>query len=36
MLDQGQKAKIAFSAYDLAIYGQFEGIVKKSPPYNSR
>ena len=26
---QGQKAKIAFSAYDLAIYGQFEGIVTK-------
>ena len=26
---QGHKAKIAFSAYDLAIYGQFEGIVTK-------
>ena len=25
----GQKAKIAFSAYDMAIYGQFEGTVTK-------
>ena len=26
---KGQKAKIAFTAYDMAIYGQFEGIVTK-------
>jgi adhesin transport system membrane fusion protein len=26
---KGQKAKIAFSAYDTAIYGQFEGSVTK-------
>jgi adhesin transport system membrane fusion protein len=26
---KGQKAKIAFSAYDMAIYGQFEGEVTK-------
>lgn len=26
---RGQKAKIAFSAYDMAIYGQFEGKVTK-------
>lgn len=26
---KGQKAKIAFSAYDMAIYGQFEGVVTK-------
>ena len=26
---RGQKAKIAFSAYDMAIYGQFEGEVTK-------
>ena len=26
---RGQKAKIAFSAYDMAIYGQFEGTVTK-------
>ncbi len=26
---KGQKAKIAFSAYDVAIYGQFEGFVTK-------
>ena len=26
---KGQKAKIAFSAYDMAIYGQFEGKVTK-------
>ena len=25
----GQKAKVAFSAYDMAIYGQVEGIVTK-------
>ena len=26
---KGQKAKIAFTAYDMAIYGQFEGVVTK-------
>ena len=26
---KGQKAKIAFTAYDMAIYGQVEGIVTK-------
>ena len=26
---KGQKAKIAFSSYDMAIYGQFEGSVTK-------
>ena len=26
---KGQKAKIAFSAYDTAIYGQFDGLVTK-------
>ena len=26
---KGQKAKIAFMSYDMAIYGQFEGIVTK-------
>ena len=26
---KGQKAKIAFSAYDSAIYGQFDGFVTK-------
>ncbi len=25
----GQKAKVAFSAYDMAIYGQVEGVVTK-------
>ena len=28
----GLKAKLAFSAYDMSIYGQFDGIVKKVAP----
>ena len=28
----GLKAKLAFTAYDMSIYGQFDGIVKKVAP----
>lgn len=28
----GLKARLAFSAYDMSIYGQFDGIVKKVAP----
>lgn len=32
----GLKARLAFSAYDMAIYGQFEGIVTKVAPNTSQ
>jgi|TARA_B110000483_G_scaffold106261_1_gene129705 multidrug efflux pump subunit AcrA (membrane-fusion protein) len=28
----GLKARLAFSAYDMSIYGQFDGVVKKVAP----
>ena len=31
-VSDGLKARLAFSAYDMSIYGQFDGIVKKVAP----
>lgn len=32
----GLKAKLAFSAYDMSIYGQFDGVVTKVAPNTSK
>ena len=32
----GLKSRLAFSAYDMSIFGQFDGIVKKVAPTTSR
>ena len=32
----GLKSKLAFNAYDMAIFGQFDGIVKKVAPTTTR